>query len=197
VQLEEEFEAAEGAADDFAESRSGTSKSADEADPQDRQTGSASVDEFDSLFEPVEKPSHRRRKRLQLNATFVRKSADDVKVADADDIFGAEAVSGNGSGRQAKKPASAGGWKGEDSEADVASADEAGKVGSRQDSDLARKVIDTTVDQFASMFSGSRNSGGAPAATAPDADEWTTAAQGKAGGGQESWRTGANRLQWP
>jgi hypothetical protein len=101
-----------------------------------------------------------------------------VKVAQAEDIFGTEAVSGSGSSRQAKKSATSGGWKGEDSASDVASTDASGP-----ESDLARRVIDKTVDQFAAMFSGSRTSGGAPAANAPDADEWTAAPQGKSGAG--------------
>ena len=178
AKLDEEFEAAEDAADEFAESVAETSKSATK---QARATGKqavASVDEFDSLFEPVEKPvSQKKKKTTTARSSSAEKNTDDVKVAQADDIFGTEAVSGNG-GRQAKKPASTGGWKGEESEADVASVD-----GSGQNPDLARKVIDKTVDQFAAMFSGARNSGGAPAATAPDADEWTAAPQGKTGSG--------------
>ena len=183
VNLDEEFETVEGTADEFAESLSETTKSATKQTRTIGKQAVASVDEFDSLFETIEKPATpKKKKTASTRPSSASKSADEVKVADADDIFGAEAVSGNGSSRQTKKSASAGGWKGGDSEADVASADRSGKVGSRQDSDLARKVIDNTVDQFASMFSGSRNSGGAPAATAPDADEWTTAAQGKTGG---------------
>lgn len=177
--LEEEFEAAEGAADEFAESLAETSKSATK---QARTTGKqavASVDEFDSLFEPVEKPvAPKKKKTAATRTSSTTKNADDVKVARAEDIFGSGAVAGNGSGPQSKKSTPAGGWKGEESAADVASAD-----GSGQESDLARKVIDKTVDQFAAMFSGARNSGGAPAATAPDADEWTSASQGKSGAG--------------
>ncbi len=178
VNLDEEFEATEDAADEFAESVAEASQSAKK---QARTTGKqavASVDEFDSLFETAEKPIAPKKKvTASTRNASAAKNTEDVKVAQAEDIFGTEAVSGNGN-RQAKKSASAGGWKGEGSEADVASADGAG-----QDSDLARKVIDKTVDQFAAMFSGARNSGGAPSATAPDADEWTSAPQGKPGAG--------------
>lgn len=176
--LDEEFVATEDAADEFAEIIAEKGKSATK---QARTTGKqavASVDEFDSLFEPVEKPvSPKKKKTTTTRSSSAEKNTDDVKVAQAEDIFGTEAVSGNGS-RQAKKSATTGGWKGEESEADVAAADSSG-----QESDLARKVIDKTVDQFAAMFSGTRNSGGAPGATAPDADEWTAAPQGKTGAG--------------
>ena len=185
VNLDEEFEAAEDAADDFAESVAETSKS---ATTQARATGKqavASVDEFDSLFEPAAKPvAPKKKKAASTRTSSAAQNADDVKVARAEDIFGSDAVSGNGSGRPVKKSASNGGWKGEESEADVASAKGAGKAGSGQESDLARKVIDKTVDQFAAMFSGARSSGGAPPATAPDADEWTAASQGKSGTGR-------------
>ena len=179
VNLEEEFEAAEGAADEFAESLVETSKTAAK---QARTTGKqtvASVDEFDSLFEPAEgSVAPKKKKSTSTRTSSASKSTGEVKVAKADDIFGAEAVSGNGSNRQAKKSASSGGWKGEDSASSVASADASGP-----ESDLARRVIDKTVDQFAAMFSGARNSGSAPGANAPDADEWTAAAQGQSGSG--------------
>ena len=65
----------------------------------------------------------------------------------------------------------------------AASVDVDGQSSNGQQSDLARKVIDTTVDQFAEMFSGARTPDGAPRATAPDSDEWTAASQGKTGNG--------------
>jgi hypothetical protein len=175
VQFEEEFEAAEGAADDFAESVAEASKSTEK---HVLKTGkqAAAVDEFDSLFEPVEKPVAAKKKKTGA-AKASTNATDDVNVARADDIFGKESVSGTGSGRQAKKPSIAGGWKGEESNS--ASAREAGNAGKGQQSDLARKVIDTTVDQFAAMFSA-RTQDGAPRATAPDADGWTAASEGKA-----------------
>ena len=77
----------------------------------------------------------------------------------------------------------AGGWKSEESESETASVDVDGQSSNGQQSDLARKVIDTTVDQFAEMFSGARTPEGAPRATAPEADEWTAASQGKTGTG--------------
>jgi hypothetical protein len=104
-------------------------------------------------------------------------------VARADDIFGKESVSGAGSGRKSKKSSVAGGWKSEESESETASVDVDGQSSNGQQSDLARKVIDTTVDQFAAMFSGARTPEGAPRATAPEADEWTAASQGKTGAG--------------
>ncbi|MFO1001545.1 MAG: hypothetical protein U0936_14485 [Planctomycetaceae bacterium] len=176
---EEGIESVADAADEFAESLAATSKSTAK---QGRATGKqavAAVDEFDSLFEPVEKPvAPKKKKSESTRSSSAVKNTDDVSVARAEDIFGAKAVSGNGS-RQAKKSASSGGWKSEESEADVASTAGAENVGSGQETDLARKVIDKTVDQFAAMFSGSRNAGGAPAAKAPDADEWTAASQGR------------------
>ena len=179
TKLEEEFAAAEGAADEFAESLAETGKSATKQARTSGKQAAASVDDFDSLFEPVEKPvASKKRKTESTRTSSAAKNADDVKIARAEDIFGSEAVSGDGNGRQAKKSASAGGWKGEESESNLASTE-----GSGQESDLARKVIDKTVDQFSAMFSGARASGGAPAANAPDADEWTAASQHKSGAG--------------
>ena len=182
VPLEEEFEAAEDAADDFAESVVEASKPAEKQVRKSGKQAVASVDEFDSLFETVEKPVAAKKQKTGAD----RASSDqpvDVKVAKADDIFGKESVAAAGSGRQAKKPSMAGGWQGEESESDLASADADGKSSTGQKSDLARKVIDTTVDQFAEMFSGARTPDGAPRATAPDSDEWTAASQGKTGNG--------------
>lgn len=181
VQFEEEFEAAEDAADDFAESVAEVSKPAVK---QVRKSGKqivASVDEFDSLFEQVEKPVAAKKKTGSAGASSA--ATEDVKVARADDIFGKESVSGSGSGRKSKKSSVAGGWKSEESESETASVDVDGQSSNGQQSDLARKVIDTTVDQFAEMFSGARTPEGAPRATAPEADEWTAASQGKTGTG--------------
>ena len=182
VQFEEESATAESAVDDFAESVAEASKSTVK---QVRKTGKqadASVDEFDSLFEPVEKPVATKKKKTGSVPTSPDES-EDVKVARADDVFGKGSVSGTGSGRQTRKPSMAGGWKGEETESNSASADANGKSGKGQQSELARKVIDTTVDQFAAMFSGARSPEGAPRATAPDADEWTAASQGRTGTG--------------
>jgi hypothetical protein len=182
VPLEEEFEAAEDAADDFAESVVEASKPAEKQVRKSGKQAVASVDEFDSLFEMVEKPVAAKKQKTGAD----RASSDqpvDVKVAKADDIFGKESVAAAGSGRQAKKPSMAGGWQGEESESDLASADVDVKSSTGQKSELARKVIDTTVDQFAEMFSGARTPDGAPRATAPDADEWTATSQDKTGNG--------------
>ena len=181
-QFEEEFEAAEDAADDFAESVAEASKSGEKQVRKSGKQAVASVDEFDSLFEPVEKPVAAKKKKTG-SARASSNESEDVKVARADDIFGKESVSGTGSDRQAKKPSMAGGWKGEETESNFVSADADGQSRTGQQSDLARKVIDTTVDQFAAMFSGARTPDGAPRATAPDADEWTAASQGKTGAG--------------
>ena len=180
VQFEEEFEAAEGAADDFAESVAEASKSAEKQVRKSGKQAVASVDEFDSLFETAEKPVAAKKQKTGA-ARASSNQTEDVKVAKADDIFGKESVAGTG--RQAKKPSIAGGWKGEETDSDLASADTDGKSGDGQKSDLARKVIDTTVDQFAEMFSGARTPEGASRATAPDADEWTATSQGKTGTG--------------
>jgi len=180
VQFEEEFEAAEGAADDFAESVAEASKSAEKQVRKSGKQAVASVDEFDSLFETAEKPVAAKKQKTGA-ARASSNQTEDVKVAKADDIFGKESVAGTG--RQAKKPSIAGGWKGEETDSDLASADTDGKSGDGQNSDLARKVIDTTVDQFAEMFSGARTPEGASRATAPDADEWTATSQGKTGTG--------------
>ncbi len=187
VQFDEEFEAAEGEvaegeAADFAESVAEASTSTEKQVRKSGKQAVASVDEFDSLFESVEKPVAAKKQKTGAD----RASSDqpvDVKVAKADDIFGKESVAAAGSGRQAKKPSMAGGWQGEESESDLVSADADGKSSTVQQSDLARKVIDTTVDQFAEMFSGARTPDGAPRATAPDADEWTVASQGRTGTG--------------
>ena len=181
VQFEEEFEAAEDAADDFAESVAEASKAA-EKQVVKKGKQAVSVDEFDSLFEPVEKPVAAKKKKTG-SAGASSATTDDVKVARADDIFGKESVSGAGSGRKSKKSTVAGGWKGEESESEKASADVDGRSSKGQQSDLARKVIDTTVDQFAAMFSGARTPEGAPRATAPESDEWTAAPRGKTGAG--------------
>ena len=182
VQFEEEFEAAEDAANDFAESVAEVSKPAVKQVRKSGKQAVASVDEFDSLFEQVEKPVAAKKRKTGA-ARASSNQTDDVKVAKADDIFGKESVAGTGSGRQARKSSIAGGWKGEQSESDFASADTDGKSGDGQKSDLARKVIDTTVDEFAEMFSGARTPEGASRATAPDADEWTSTSQGKTGTG--------------
>jgi hypothetical protein len=181
VQFEEEFEAAEDAADDFAESVAEASKAA-EKQVVKKGKQAVSVDEFDSLFEPVEKPVAAKKKKTG-SAGASSAATEDVKVARADDIFGKESVSGSGSGRKSKKSSVAGGWKSEESESETASVDVDGQSSNGQQSDLARKVIDTTVDQFAEMFSGARTPEGAPRATAPEADEWTAASQGKTGTG--------------
>jgi hypothetical protein len=182
MQFEEEFEAAEGVADDFAESVAEASKSAEKQVRKSGKQAVVSVDEFDSLFETVEKPVAAKKRKTGA-ARASSNQTDDVKVAKADDIFGKESVAGTGSGRQARKSSIAGGWKGEQSESDFASADTDDKSGDGQKSDLARKVIDTTVDEFAEMFSGARTPEGASRATAPDADEWTATSQGKTGTG--------------
>ena len=187
VQFNEEFEAAEGEAAegevaDFAESVAEASKSAEKQVRKSGEQAVASVDEFDSLFESVEKPVAAKKQKTGADRASSNQAVD-VKVAKADDIFGKESVAGTGSGRQVKKPSTAGGWKGEESESDFVSADADGKSSTIQQSDLARKVIDTTVDQFAEMFSGARTPDGAPRATAPDADEWTVASQGRTGTG--------------
>jgi hypothetical protein len=179
VQFEEEFEAAEDAADDFAESVAEASKAA-EKQVVKKGKQAVSVDEFDSLFEPVEKPVAAKKKKTG-SAGASSAATEDVKVARADDIFGKESVSGTGSGRKAKKSSVAGGWKSEESESETASVDVDGQSSNGQQSELARKVIDTTVDQFAAMFSGARTPEGAPRATAPEADEWTAASEGKTG----------------
>ena len=181
VQFEEEFEAAEDAADDFAESVAEVSKPAVKQVRKSGKQAVASVDEFDSLFEQVEKPVAAKKKTGSAGASSA--ATEDVKVARADDIFGKESVSGSGSGRKSKKSSVAGGWKSEESESETASVDVDGQSSNGQQSDLARKVIDTTVDQFAEMFSGARTPEGAPRATAPEADEWTAASQGKTGTG--------------
>ncbi len=192
VQIDEEFEAAEGEtadgeaaegeAADFAESVADASKSAEKQVRKSGEQAVASLDEFDSLFESVEKPVAAKKQKTGAGRASSNQAVD-VKVAKADDIFGKESIAGTGSGRQVKKPSTAGGWKGEESESDFVSADADGKSSTIQQSDLARKVIDTTVDQFAEMFSGARTPDGAPRATAPDADEWTVASQGRTGTG--------------
>ena len=187
VQFNEEFEAAEGEAAegevaDFAESVAEASKSAEKQVRKSGEQAVASLDEFDSLFEQVEKPVAAKKQKTGAGRASSNQAVD-VKVAKADDIFGKESIAGTGSGRQVKKPSTAGGWKGEESESDFVSADADGKSSTIQQSDLARKVIDTTVDQFAEMFSGARTPDGAPRATAPDADEWTVASQGRTGTG--------------
>ena len=192
VQIDEEFEAAEGEtavgeaaegeAADFAESVADASKSAEKQVRKSGEQAVASLDEFDSLFESVEKPVAAKKQKTGAGRASSNQAVD-VKVAKADDIFGKESIAGTGSGRQVKKPSTAGGWKGEESESDFVSADADGKSSTVQQSDLARKVIDTTVDQFAEMFSGARTPDGAPRATAPDADEWTVASQGRTGTG--------------
>jgi hypothetical protein len=179
VQFDEEFEAAEDAADDFAESVAEASKAA-EKQVVKKSKQAVSVDEFDSLFEPVEKPVAAKKKKSG-SAGASSATTDDVKVARADDIFGKESVSGAGSSRKGKRSSVAGGWKGEESEFESSSAGVAGQSSKRQQSDLARKVIDTTADQFAAMFSEARTPEGAPRATAPEADEWTAASEGKTG----------------
>lgn len=184
VQFEDQLATAEEAADEFAESlaEAGTSVTK-QASKSDKQTV-ASVDDFDSLFEPAEKPVAAKKKKIGATRASSAEG-DDVKVAKAEDIFGAEAVSGKGGGRQTKKSSSVGGgWKGEESESSVAAGNGADKSGKGQETDLARKVIDKTVDHFAAMFSGANASDGAPVATAPDADEWTASSQGevKSGG---------------
>lgn len=181
VQFDEELESAENAADDFAESVAESSKSAENQSRTSGKQAEASVDEFDSLFEPVEKPVVA--KKRKIGSTHSPSAQSEVEVARADDIFGTEAVSGDDRGHSTKKGSSTGGWKGEEPASKFTSADAAGKTDSDQQSELARKVIDNTVDQFAAMFSGSRASNGAPRASAPDADEWTAASQGKPGAG--------------
>lgn len=180
VQFEEEFAAAEDAASDFTESVVSASESAEKQVQQSGKQAVGSVDEFDSLFEPVEKPVATKKKKTGSADASSGKDVI-VEVARAEDIFGKEAVSGTNSGRQPNESSISWGWKGENSESSMVSSGVAGQTAKGQPSDKVRRVIDTTADQFAAMFSGARTQDGAPRTTAPDADEWTAASEARMG----------------
>ena len=140
------------------------------------------VDSFDNLLDESAEPAVARKSKSASRRPTTSKSkvTEDVNVADAEDLFGAQPGSGDTDSDRKTAQAKNGGWSSTSEVEKDLGWDKAKKSNPSQRADIAKKVIGSTVDQFAAMFAAARTAEPAPAATAPDtpeSDAWSPSPQ--------------------
>lgn len=131
---------------------------------------SQSVETFDSLLAdetPVAAPKKSRTKS-KVARTEPKGFDDDVEVASADGIFGAQP---RATEAKTEAASSSGGWSDASAEDNDINWSAAKKPSAQKRGELARKVLSSTVDQFAAAFEAARKSEQIPPAALPDATE--------------------------